>query len=621
MDKLLRLGQSRTLGMRIFFTSFAVATLVSAIYIFLYLSTLYRVNLEHDQAFLQQHFDTLQVVLGQTDAGAKSIANTYLQQAAPEIIALQVGDYLYSSSLSEVPANFDWKQLFQPQEGQLLHQVSYNGHRYQVLMHQPQHTMLSVDALLVVIPVSLLVLALVVSLSLYLAQKIRQRNEEQENFLYRLATQDGLTGVLNRFAITERVREDITFWQSSNSTEEGALFLIDIDNFKEVNDTYGHTVGDLMLREVSGLICTQLPDGATVGRLGGDEFLVWISGDQIDSLAKQLARRLVACAKTVITLADHSAYASISVGVALYPAHAKDKDTLLLQADQAMRAAKVARNGWEMASTTLDGPMQQRAALRAEFSQALQKQQIQLYYQPQLDLNTQRIIGAEVLIRWHHPERGILYPNTFIDMVEQSEMVSQLARYVLREGIIQLAKWNRINLHMRLSINLSPSNFVDEDLAAYIQRYLRAYQVRPQDLTLEITENLTHVQTDKIAAAMVNFKQMGLRLSLDDFGTGMSSLSYIAKLAVDEIKIDRSFVSKAHEDPTCKAVVEMALRLCRTVNAEPIAEGIETQMQERLLKAMGASIGQGFLYSKAVTAPAFETLWNEYNSPPRQFGS
>jgi diguanylate cyclase (GGDEF)-like protein len=420
-----------------------------------------------------------------------------------------------------------------------------------------------------------------------LADRLRQQVRENEH----QALHDSLTGLGNRTLFHQDVLE---------RTREGtriAILLLDLDRFKEVNDALGHHTGDRLLEEVGMRLRQSLPEAASVARLGGDEFAVLLSGQAAEE-AVLIGQRVRDELLRPFVLRGVSLTADASVGIALSPQHGCDGETLLQHADVAMYAAKSARSGVEVYSPGQDQHSPERLALIAELREALETGTLTVHYQPQADLDTSRIYGVEALVRWKHPERGFVPPDEIILVAERTGLIHQLTRYVLATALEQCRAWRDARTAIGVAVNLSPSSLLDVGFAQELEHLLEATGVPPAALTLEITENSIMADPDRTITVLAGLRALGIHLAVDDLGTGYASLSYLKRLPVDEIKIDKSFVMAMSSDPDDDAIVSAIVGLARRLGKRVVAEGVEDELTWLRLQRLGCDGAQGYWLSR-----------------------
>ncbi|MGB0943682.1 MAG: putative bifunctional diguanylate cyclase/phosphodiesterase [Marinomonas sp.] len=446
---------------------------------------------------------------------------------------------------------------------------------------------------------SFIVIWIAIWCALTLTFWMSKRVEGKNNALIRLATHDPLTGLPNRLYLVDMMQKALPDIEGKNPITQASLFVVDLDKFKEVNDTLGHSAGDQLLKKVALRLSSVLTPEQTLFRTGGDEFLIW-APHFTQNQAANLAATLVHVCEEAIIINQLSVNTGASIGIAHYPLHGTDTDTLIANADNAMYEAKQQHCGWVTFNEKEATDGHQRLRLRADLNDAFNQHQIKFYYQTKVNLKTGEITGVEALARWYHPDDGILSPFYFIDLIEQSGRVQEFGRYVIHNTIIQLADWKQQGIHIPIAINLSPYNLLDPGLIDFIWDLLTSYGVSPKLLEIELTESVTSLNIQSISHKLEDLKSIGIKLAIDDFGTGMSSLSYISNLNADIIKIDRAFIVDIESNDKHKAIVATIIALANVIGSSIVAEGIENEEQADLLTQMGCCYGQGYYYSRPV---------------------
>lgn len=411
--------------------------------------------------------------------------------------------------------------------------------------------------------------------------------------LRRQALHDGLTGLPNRTLLHERLTQALA--HSERTGEPVALLLMDLDQFKEVNDALGHHHGDRLLIEMSRRMQRVLRDVDTVARLGGDEFAVLVTTGADEAGALEVARRIRSALDEPFQLGGISVQATGSIGVALCPGHATEAEALAQRADVAMYAAKRGGGGIALYAPEHDQSSVRRLALLGELRQAIQDDDLVLHYQPVLDLRHDRIVGVEALVRWDHREHGLMPPAEFIDLAEVSGLIQPLTRWVIEEAVRRLGIWQSASPPLAVSVNLSVRNLFEPDLVRWLGDLLDRSGLDPGRLTLEITES--ELMDDPLVAMEVlgRLKSLGVATSIDDFGTGYSSLSYLKHLPIDELKIDRSFVGAMVHDDNDLTIVRSTIDLSHNLGLDVVAEGVEDPETLEMLRALGCDRAQGHL--------------------------
>jgi len=424
----------------------------------------------------------------------------------------------------------------------------------------------------------------------------RKRVEET---LRRQAQHDALTDLPNRALLHERIRA--TLGDLSDAPRPLALLLLDLDGFKEVNDTFGHERGDTLLRQVADRLQAVTRADDTVARLGGDEFAVLLPGADAAGAAR-VAAAIRTALDAPLPVEGLLLRVGASVGGALAPTHGLDGDTLLRRADVAMYVAKRTRQGYALYEPTQDQHSPERLALGGALRDALEQGALTLHYQPQVDLATGRVTGVEALVRWPHPAQGLIPPDRFIPLAEQTGLIAPLTEWVLAEAIRQCRAWQRAGLLMGVSVNLSMWNLHDPTLPDRVAALLRDHGVAPAWLRLELTESALMADPERALAVVARLSGLGVGLAVDDFGSGYSSLAYLKTLPVDELKIDKGFVREMATDETDRAIVASTVALGHALGLRVVAEGIEDQATWEMLGGMGCDVAQGYYMSRPLPA-------------------
>jgi diguanylate cyclase (GGDEF)-like protein len=433
------------------------------------------------------------------------------------------------------------------------------------------------------------------------SQRVRRQMEEIE---YR-ALYDELTALPNRVLFRDRIEQALLAARRAHG--RSAVMLLDVDRFKEINDALGHESGDLLLRELGARLRDELRASETFARLGGDEFGVLLSTGSVDD-ATTLAARIHAVLEEPFMLGELPLEVALSIGVAAYPEHGGDVDALLQHADVAMYVAKEAHSKTGVYDAEQDTNDAARLALAGELRRAIESGELVVYYQPKADLASGRIVGAEALVRWQHPERGLVPPNEFIPVAERTGLIKPLSRYVLRAALAQCAAWAKTGHELHVSVNLTIPDLLDLDLPDRISALLAETGAGPEQLELEITESTILADPFRVRDVLNRLNDMGLRLAIDDFGTGYSSLAYLKRLPVQTIKIDRSFVMAMDESQNDATIVRSTIDLGRNLGLAVVAEGVESQVVWDTLRDQGCTLAQGYFISTPVPADELEVL-------------
>jgi diguanylate cyclase (GGDEF)-like protein len=429
----------------------------------------------------------------------------------------------------------------------------------------------------------------------------KQRADE----LHRLATTDDLTGLANREMFRSRLEAEIE--RCAADGESFGILLIDLDGFKEINDTLGHDYGDVLLQDLGPRLAETIDPAGLIARLGGDEFAVLpvpVPGDL--KVLEGIAERLLACVQLPFVVHHLALEIGASIGIARYPDDGDDAHTLLRHADIAMYQAKRAQSAIRHYEPVFDNHSVQRLRLLGDFRRAISAGEIVLHYQPILELGARRVHGAEALVRWQHPERGLLAPDTFIPIIEQTGLISALTHCVLEGAVAQCAAWRAEGDELCVAVNLSVRNLLDRNLPAEVGRLLRANRLPPEALQLEITESMIMSDPERALLTITELSNLGVQLAVDDFGTGYSSLDYLSRLPIDDLKIDRSFVSPMLSDPSNLIIVRSTINLAHDLQLAIIAEGVEDEATLGRLEELGCDRVQGFHLGRPMPVDAFE---------------
>ncbi|MBB5186016.1 diguanylate cyclase (GGDEF)-like protein [Zhongshania antarctica] len=477
-----------------------------------------------------------------------------------------------------------------------------------------------------------IVLAVIISPALYLLvfrplnqQAVLERqlaeahSLEADSEIEHLAFFDQLTGLPNRRLLVDRLQHALA--SSARTGREGALLFLDLDNFKDINDTLGHDIGDLLLQQTAQRLegCVRKSD--TVARLGGDEFMVILEGLRKQPIeaaairAKAVGEKILATLSQPYQLGKHEYHSTLSVGVTLFSDLGKSTNELIKRADIAMyQAKKAGRNALIFFNPEMQDVINARASLQGELGKALEKRQFHLYYQIQVD-SSHHPLGAEVLIRWIHPERGLVPPDQFIPLAEDTGLILPIGQWVLETACAQLKAWEKdpLTRDFVLAVNVSARQFGQVDFAAQIQATAHRHAVNPRRLKLELTESMSAKNIEGIITIMNTLKAIGIGFSLDDFGTGYSSLQHLKKLPLDQLKIDQSFVRDLAVDSSDNAIVRTIIVMANSLDLDVIAEGVETEEQQQLLMGMGCSRYQGYLFGKPVPIKEFEASLGSFD--------
>jgi diguanylate cyclase (GGDEF)-like protein len=420
------------------------------------------------------------------------------------------------------------------------------------------------------------------------------------------ALHDSLTGMPNRMLFQQRLVEAIA--ECRRSGQKLAVMLIDLDHFKEINDTLGHHFGDLLLQEIGPRLSSVLRDIDLMARLGGDEFGIVLPELPSEDVAMRIADRLIEELETPVSVESLALDVSGSIGIALFPMQANDAEALLRRADVAMYAAKESGGGYELYDDDMDRHNPARLTLIGQVRPALETGEFVLYYQPKVRLSDGRAAGAEALIRWEHPSLGLLPPDEFIPLVEKTVLLRPLTHYVIETVLKQWREWADMGIRIPIAINVSPRSLLDQELPEQVQEQLRRWDVPPAFLRMELTEGFLMGDSGRTSQVLDALSDVGVGLSIDDFGTGYSSLSYLKRLPIEEIKIDRSFVMQMHVDANDFMIVRATVDLGRNLGLRVVAEGVEDLSTFDRLAEFGCDEAQGYYISRPLSAVEF-TRW------------
>jgi len=437
--------------------------------------------------------------------------------------------------------------------------------------------------------------------------------KKAEKRINELAFFDQLTGLPNRILLLDRLKQ--TMAASSRDGSYGALLFIDLDNFKTLNDTLGHDMGDLLLKQVAQRLCTCVREGDTVARLGGDEFVLMLASMSMSERAatvnaETVTEKILAALNQTYPLGSVAYHSTPSIGVTLFTGQQVEIDDLMKQADLAMYKAKAAgRNAVRFFDPDMESAVMARAALEADLRQAIRQKQFVLHYQAQV-VEDGRLTGVEGLVRWQHPQRGMVSPADFIPTAEETGLILPLGHWVLHTACTQLTAWaTQPELaHLTVAVNVSAHQFHQRDFVDRVLSVLRDTGANPQQLKLELTESLLVANVEDVIEKMFALKAKGVGFSLDDFGTGFSSLSYLKRMPLDQLKIDRSFVRDVLSDPNDAAIAKTIIALAQSLGLDVIAEGVETAAQRDFLRQVGCHAYQGYFFGRPLPIDDFEAF-------------
>ncbi len=436
---------------------------------------------------------------------------------------------------------------------------------------------------------------------------ITERMQTQER-LHFLAHHDLLTELPNRAMLIERLNHAINRTQSTN--EPLAVIFLDLDRFKIINDTLGHNAGDQLLQKVADRLRPCVRKRDTVARIGGDEFVILLENIKDIASITSVASNLLDTLAQPFLLEGRELFVTSSIGIGVYPQDGEDSNTLLKNADTAMyRAKEHGRNNYQFYSADMSTRSLEKLTLETDLRHALDRDQFKLFYQPLVDLKNGMIVGLESLLRWQHPELGLISPDDFIPILEETGLIITVGEWVLRTACGQNRQWQNSGLPtLPVSVNLSARQFSETNLAEQISTILKETQLAPTCLHLEITESVIMNNAASTYNILDELNRLGVHLAVDDFGTGYSSLSYLKRFPIDVLKIDRSFVRDITTDPDDASIVSTVITLAHSLKLKVVAEGVETEEQALFLRNGSCDIAQGYLYSKPIPAQEMMTL-------------
>lgn len=442
-----------------------------------------------------------------------------------------------------------------------------------------------------------------------------ERKRYQEQLEYQ-ANYDALTGLPNRNLLHDRLRQSV--FAQRHVRAIGVVFL-DIDHFKFVNDSLGHNTGDKLLKQVAARLTETVRDGDTVARLGGDEFILILNDQTGQDVIYRAMQRIISKVAEPLNVDGHELLVTCSAGISLYPQDGPDVETLLRNADAAMYQAKEkGRNNFQFYTAEMNQQVNERLKMENGLRRALERKELELYYQPRIDVRTGAAVGCEALLRWNHPERGLLLPERFIALAEETGLIVPIGEWVLRTACARACAWQkRKSAPISVSVNLSSRQFKQEALASAVAAALEESGLDPRLLEMELTESLVMHDTEAAIHMLTRLREIGVELSVDDFGTGYSSLSYLTRLPISALKIDQSFVHdvKQRNAPDEGIVAQAIISLGHNLKLKVVAEGVETDAQFEFLKKHGCDEVQGFRFGKPVPAEEFERFLSGSATP------
>lgn len=436
----------------------------------------------------------------------------------------------------------------------------------------------------------------------HLEELVQKRTAQVQHLAY----YDSLTDLPNRTLFGDRLQQ--TLATAGHNNQLAALVLVSLDRFEKINDTLGHATGDVLLQQVAKRLAQRTKKGDTIARFGGDEFAFLLTSIERTDEAAEFARELLEALLLSFRVETQELYLNASIGISVFPDDGADAETIMKNAAAALfRAKRKGGSGYEFYSTDMNAEAVKRLALETDLRRAVANQEFVTYYQPVVDFSSDEVIGHEALVRWQHPELGILSPAEFIEIAEDTGMILAIGDQVFASAAAQTRRWQDAGLHdLRIAINISARQFGEKKFPDRIAQILGQARLDPQSVELEITETSIMEGGESALTVLSEIRKMGIRILIDDFGTGYSSLSYLKRLPIDCVKLDRSFVSGATTDPNDAALVMAIITLAHNLDLKVVAEGVETEEQRDFLRLLRCDAGQGYLFGKPMPADVIE---------------
>lgn len=460
------------------------------------------------------------------------------------------------------------------------------------------------SALLLIVVVSLLLWSWQKNYrsALHSADVLQDKYAHMARHASHVETHDALTDLPNRQFLLASLAKALS--TASSAGFRLALLLVDLDQFKNINEGLGHSVGDKLLQQFADRLRSMIRDSDTLVRLGGDEFVLVVAGWEAESIPAHMAQRILDAASLPFPIDGDELHLTCSVGISLYPLDGVTSDTLMQHADAALYEAKAGgRNAYRFFTQEMNERVGERVRLESRLRKALAEKQLQLYYQPQYRMTDGKLVGVEALLRWHDPEDGYIAPSRFIPIAEESGLIKPIGAWVLKEACHQAVAWQRQGLPpVVMAVNLSIVQLVATNVVDNVRTMLEESGLAPEWLELEITESMLMSDTERTIGNLADIRRLGVRVAIDDFGTGYSSFAYLKKLPLDKLKIDKSFIDDISTDASSRAIVQAIIAVAESLGLAAIAEGVESADQSRLLKDYGCDLIQGYLHSPAVPA-------------------
>lgn len=442
-----------------------------------------------------------------------------------------------------------------------------------------------------------------------------RHTKKQAKLLQYQAMYDSLTGLPNRSLFTDRLQQTVLVGQRER--QSFALIALDLDRFKEVNDTLGHHIGDEVLCQTARIVRGALRESDTLARMGGDEFSILLQTAQTREGAERVAERILDALRNPVDILGHEFEIGASLGIAMFPEHAKQPDELQRNADAAMYQAKRNHSGFATFTKELEKTSEDQFTLRSEIRKAIANEEFILHYQPKIDFSTRRISGVEALVRWQHPTRGLLSPDTFIPFAEETGLIRPLTEAIMRQAVAQAASWLKDGMPFQIAVNVSAINIQDDKFADQVEEILEQYNLPADLIELELTESAIMSEPKKAINCIKQLRNFGVQVSIDDFGTGYTSMSQLKELLVAKIKIDRSFVTDMMMNHNDAVIVRTTVDLGHSLGFKVVAEGVEDQATWDQLEDLGCDSAQGFHMARPLAPEAF-TAWlrdSEWGNP------
>jgi diguanylate cyclase (GGDEF)-like protein len=458
-----------------------------------------------------------------------------------------------------------------------------------------------------------------IGLGIAIAFVVVRNTNRQAQLLQRQAMYDGLTGLPNRALFADRLQQAILIGRREK--QPFALVAVDLDRFKEINDTLGHHAGDQVLQHVANCLRSSLRESDTVARMGGDEFAILLATVSDADGAAAASKKILATLEIPVEIASQKMEIGASLGIAMFPEHGEEPEVLMREADAAMYQAKQSHGGYKVYTKDLGQGADDRKALQSELRQAIANNELVLHFQPKIDFKANRVNGVEALVRWQHPKHGLLAPDKFIPMAEQTGLIKPLTYSVLRSALRQCETWQQEGLALSMSVNISAINIQDPEFPDKVAKLLKEFTVPASRLELEVTETAVMSEPVRAVDCIKRLSALGLQVSIDDFGTGYSSMAYLKELLVAKIKIDKSFVKDMAVNHSDAVIVRSTVELGHNLGLKVVAEGVENQTVWDRLKALGCDDAQGYFMSRPLPADKFaewmqQSPWGQKGGTP-----